>query len=243
MSHYVLVGLQEKSLALVLFRLQWNGQSRNWSDLWRFGVLPSDSPMSCKTKFHAFFLYPYLHKSKINGSLTNFILHFSFCLIKALCQLSFFLSWSLCSTKAIGQGSQLRRQLNDSKTEIHPKPHPYALPPLSYNQDQNLNQTIQPFLTHRPRVLKPIPKRFARGFHNPSWLAIRGALTWPQENLPRGFSLRSLRTISVSPPLSPVSGRIPVPRSVGCLDTGYDGGYQQPQTGHHQPPPHPCTAP
>lgn len=54
-------------------------------------------------------------------------------------------------------------------------------------------------------------------------------------------SLRSWHTISVSPPLPPVGPSILVTSSVPRLDAGYGQGYQQPQTGHHQPPPHPCT--
>lgn len=117
-----------------------------------------------------------------------------------------------------------------------------TLTPVNLSSEIKYQSKTQPLLANCPRVIKPMPKRFARGFHNPSWLTIKGPWNDPKRICQR-FSLRSLRTISVSPPLSPVSSRIPVPRSVACLDAGYDQGYQQPQTGHHQPPPHPCTAP
>lgn len=57
----------------------------------------------------------------------------------------------------------------------------------------------------------------------------------------RDHFLRCRHTISVSPPLPPVGPSILVTSSVPRLDTGYGQGYQQPQTGQHQPPPHPCT--
>lgn len=91
----------------------------------------------------------------------NFILHSTFCCTKTLLsrkQGDVFLFWSFAPLKAIGQGSQQQQQLNNGKTETHPKPRPH-------DPKQNINQK-----------------------HKISWPTVQASLNPCQKDLPEVFT-------------------------------------------------------